>query len=98
LLDIPGDARWKGQYINKNNRVVRNILIETAKEMHCSYWDFYEIMGGENSIDAWYNHDLAAEDKLHLAPEGYRLKADLFFDAFKKLFEGQFNTYITERE
>ena len=47
-------------------------------------WDFYNIMGGEGSINYWYEKGLTADDRLHFKKRGYEIQAGLFFDAFLK--------------
>jgi len=55
--------------------------------MDCGVWDFFTIMGGEGSIEKWFEMGLTAPDKLHLNRKGYRLKGALLFDALVKLTE-----------
>jgi hypothetical protein len=44
-------------------------------------WDLFEIMGGYKSMMKWYKAKLAARDKVHFAPKGYRILSDLMFEA-----------------
>jgi len=64
--------------------------------MNCSYWDFFAVMGGENSVDSWYLSGLTAKDRLHLNKKGYLLKANLFFDAFLNNFNPFFSSKINK--
>jgi len=96
LLTTPGDALHGGNTINPNNHLVGQDIINVAKEMNCSYWDFFDVMGGQHSVDSWYSSGLTAKDKLHLNKKGYLLKANLFFDAFLNNFKPFFNTKINK--
>jgi len=91
LLTTPGDALHSGKLRNPNNQLVRQDIIKVANNMNCSYWDFFAVMGGENSIDSWHSSELTAKDKLHLNKKGYLLKANLFFDAFLNSFQPFFS-------
>jgi hypothetical protein len=53
-----------------------------AREQGCAFGDFYQVMGGDHSIQSWCYNDLTAKDRRHLNKKGYQLKADLFFNAF----------------
>ena len=85
LLTTPGDAMRSNQK-NPNNKIAGEKIIHIAKENHCSYWNFYQLMGGEGSVERWNENDLTAGDRLHLNKQGYILKANLFFDAFLHTF------------
>ena len=82
LLNTPGDGLIKGKSKNLNNLKARDDIIALARKKKCAWWDFYNIMGGEGSIDAWFQHELTARDRLHLNKKGYRLKGNLFFFFF----------------
>ena len=97
LLTTPGDALHNGKYRNPNNQLVRQDIIKVAKEMNCAYWDFFTVMGGEESVDSWYSSDLTAKDKLHLNKKGYLIKANLFFDAFLNSFQPFFISKVHKK-
>ncbi|OFY22038.1 MAG: hypothetical protein A2W98_04110 [Bacteroidetes bacterium GWF2_33_38] len=87
LLTTPGDSYQYKKQVNPNNEKIRNITIALAKKHDCVVWDFYEIMGGLNSIKKWNENGLSSSDLLHLSPTGYLLQGDLFFQAFMSEFE-----------
>ena len=73
-------------YYNKkepNERVfqVREAMYELAKKHGAGVWDFFEIMGGFNSIKEWEKFGLAKKDKIHFTPNGYKLIGDLLFES-----------------
>ena len=87
LLTIPGDSYKLRQYPNKNNSQARQIIFNIAENFDCAIWDFYEIMGGFNSVQLWYDNNLAGNDKLHLTKYGYIFQGNLFFNAFIKKYD-----------
>lgn len=78
------DSYYKRRYANKNALEVREGMMNLAERHGGACWDLFEIMGGLNSIRMWENAGLAKSDKIHLTPQGYRLQADLLFDAIKR--------------
>lgn len=86
LLTTPGDAKLKRKYFNSNNEKAGKIIHEIAAEKNVAIWDFYEIMGGTNSIDKWNASGLAKSDKLHLTVKGYELQGQLLYSAVMQLY------------
>lgn len=86
ILTTPGDF-----LINKKNNpraeLVSSIVKQMAIDENCAFWDFYQVMGGKNSVYEWYRHQLMFKDWIHLSKKGYRLQGDLFFAALLKLCE-----------
>jgi lysophospholipase L1-like esterase len=91
LLTVPNDCYLYKRYTNTNTSIMREIIYNLAKEYHCGIWDFYNIMGGLDSSQDWYAAGLMKSDKIHFNEKGYLLKGDLFFSAFLKSWESQFN-------
>jgi len=62
---------------------VRDALREAAIESGCSFWDMYEAMGGENSIQNFVLADppLASTDYIHFTSKGANMISGMFFDA-----------------
>ncbi len=87
LLTVPNDSYLYRKYINKNTAKIEEVIIELAKEHNCGVWDFYEIMGGLNSIFVWQREGLAKYDKIHFNYKGYMLKGDLLFNAILKSYD-----------
>jgi lysophospholipase L1-like esterase len=80
LFTTPGDTYY-GRRSNPNNAKARDRLYEVADELGVAIWDFYQVMGGAKSVDAWVRNGLAAGDRVHLTIKGYRFQGDLLFDA-----------------
>ncbi len=88
LLCLPGDHLMKRSYDNPNLVVINRILKQKARAYGLSYWDYYSLMGGAESIRAWRAENLAHTDYLHYTQAGYQLQAQLLFNAFLKAYDG----------
>jgi lysophospholipase L1-like esterase len=82
LLTTSGDSFQNKSFININNESIRMSILRLAQKFNCGVWDFYDIMGGLNSITKWKENKLAQDDMLHFTKQGYKLIADLFTFAF----------------
>jgi len=87
LLTIPPDSFWRNGEINQNIKTVRNIIIKACLKNNESYWDLYNIMGGEYSMKRWFDLGLTQKDLVHFSPKGYMLHANLLYKAI-------INTYM----
>jgi len=94
LLTVPNDSYLYRRYPNKNTAKSRDMILQVAKKYDCVVWDFYEIMGGLNSILLWQKSGLALRDKVHFTRRGYLLQGDLLFNAFLKSFDN----YLENRQ
>ncbi len=87
LLTVPNDSYYKKKYPNPNTRVARTVIYELAKQYRMAVWDFYEIMGGLNSSQKWYENKLMPKDRIHFTRRGYSIKADLLLEALTNSWE-----------
>ncbi len=87
LLTVPNDSYYRRRYLNKNIARERDVIIELAEEYNMAVWDFYGIMGELGSSRTWKNNQLMRSDLIHFTFEGYKLKGQLFIDAFLKYME-----------
>ncbi len=87
LLTVPNDSYLYRRYVNINTEKMKKVIFDLAKEYNCGVWDFYSIMGGLNSSQAWYALDLMKYDRIHFNRKGYTLKGELLFSAFLKDWE-----------
>ena len=87
LLTTNNDSYYRK--IKPNNRafLVREVMYELAEKYNAGVWDFFEIMGGLDSISEWEKYGLAKKDKVHLTPNGYKLIGDLLFEAILKSYK-----------
>jgi lysophospholipase L1-like esterase len=87
LLTVPGDSYRFRKYLNEDLLRVRNIIFDLAIKYESSVWDFYSVMGGQNSIYLWHKSNLAGKDRLHFTKEGYIIQGDLMFNAFLRKYD-----------
>ncbi len=82
IATTPGDHYIYKKYLNLNTPKAANIIKQLSEELGFAVWDFFQIMGGLNSISLWTKYGLTAGDRLHYNRQGYFFQADLFFNAF----------------
>jgi len=87
ILVTANDHLKNRKYLNPNIQDVNANIFKICKELKLSYWDFYTIMGGEQSIIEWYERGLSSEDKLHFKRAGYEIQGELFSNALNKMIE-----------
>jgi lysophospholipase L1-like esterase len=80
LLTTPSDHFYQKQD-NPNAKKIVDVLLELAKEKNVAVWNWYEIMGGSNSILKWKNEGLARGDLIHFTKEGYAIQGELLYEA-----------------
>ncbi len=86
LMTTNPDVLRRRQYENPGNKLVRSVILETAKAQQAAWWDLYDIMGGEGSVRDWRKKEFAHTDFIHFTKEGYILQAQLLFDAISKAY------------
>jgi hypothetical protein len=87
LLTTPGDHRIKRVQVNAAAVRASEIIKKQAEQKQLAYWDFYSLMGGAGSMDAWRAVGLAHTDYLHFTQKGYEYQAQLLFVAFLKAYD-----------
>jgi lysophospholipase L1-like esterase len=92
LLTIPPDSFIKKKYANPNISEIRKVIISYCVQNDLSYWDLFSIMGGNNSMQTWYDNDLAGKDKIHFTEEGYKLQGELLYKALINGYEQYIST------
>ena len=86
LLTTTTDNYIRRRTPNKRTERAEEALIEVMRRHQCAVWDMYEIMGGFKSITKWYKTGLAARDKIHFSPKGYKISGTLMFEAVYKSY------------
>ncbi|MCD4833529.1 MAG: hypothetical protein K8R31_07015 [Bacteroidales bacterium] len=89
ILVTPNDHLKNREFRNNNILLVRDNILKICNDFQLSFWDFYSIMGGENSILKWYKKGLCSEDKLHFKRIGYEIQGELFAKALIDLIENK---------
>jgi lysophospholipase L1-like esterase len=87
LITTPSDAlkydKVKGAYLALPEiKNVVNVLIKCANDHAIAYWNLYDVMGGEYSINGWAAKKMAQPDRVHFTAKGYGMFADWLFTAF----------------
>jgi lysophospholipase L1-like esterase len=90
ILTTPGDHFIYGYLPNNNLNEASKVINQIAGKYEAAVWDFYNIMGGHQSMRGWDMNGLSAKDRIHLSRKGYYLQADLFFNAILKNFEKRY--------
>ncbi len=80
LLTSPSDHFYQKNN-NPNTKKIADALVELAIEENVAVWNWYEIMGGSNSMVKWKNEGLASGDLIHFTKEGYALQGELLYEA-----------------
>mgnify|MGYP002777126385 CR=1 FL=1 len=86
LFLVNNDSHYDRHYANPNVYKVRDAMIKLAKLHNGAVWDFFEIMGGFDSIRTWEAYDLARADRIHFSREGYELQGQLLFYALRNAY------------
>lgn len=81
IAATPGDHYIYRKYLNQNTPKATKIIKNISEQAGFAVWDFFQIMGGLNSITLWQKYGLTAGDKLHYNRQGYFFQADLLFNA-----------------
>ncbi|MFA5574855.1 MAG: GDSL-type esterase/lipase family protein [Brumimicrobium sp.] len=87
LLTVPNDSYYKRRYYNRNIAREREVIYDLAKKYQIPVWDLYGVMGELGSSKTWRTHRLIKADLIHFTADGYRLKGEMFFEAFLKWIE-----------
>lgn len=93
LLTTPGHHLRARKYQNPNILKSVNTVKNVSEQTGAALWDFYTVMGGNQSINKWYVAGLAKLDKLHLTHKGYQLQGTLLYYAIINCY----NQYITDK-
>lgn len=86
LLTTTTDNYIRRRTPNKRTESAREALLEVMAHHQCAVWDMYEIMGGFKSISKWTKTGLAARDRIHFSPKGYRISGNLMFEALYRSY------------
>jgi len=93
LITTTPDTRSKNEF-PKYTKAINNILTQIAKNSNSALWDLNSIMGGDSSMQIWYENELANKDKLHFVKSGYNLQGNLFSLAFFNAFNSKYPNSI----
>jgi len=91
VLTVPNDSYIRSKYHNENVKLAREVIFKLATKYDCKVWDMYSIMGGATSAKRWKAEGMMRSDMIHFTREGYLLKGDLFYHAFRQDYLKWFN-------
>jgi hypothetical protein len=80
----PSDMSQKrgGEMVSYSNiPLIRDAMQDAAFASDCCFWDLYEAMGGQNSMDAWVKKGLAQKDYTHFSYKGASYVGEMFYEA-----------------
>ncbi len=77
----------RGGYSIKSCSIFSMLISEVAKEKNVAFYDWYRVAGGDKSMRIWRSLRLANRDGVHLTRDGYNLKGDLIYQAFKSTWK-----------
>jgi lysophospholipase L1-like esterase len=97
LITVPNDDYLYKRYPNKYTAQQAEVIYKLAQKYGAGVWNLYEIMGGFNSSQTWYNYQLMKYDRIHFTKEGYILKGDLYFNAILKMFDNYITTQNNQK-
>ena len=60
---------------------IRDAMRDAAFENGCAFWDLYEVMGGQNSMNSWVAEGLAQKDFTHFSHKGAQYIGELLYTA-----------------
>jgi lysophospholipase L1-like esterase len=72
---------------NKRPIKAEEAMFELMEKHKAAVYDLYAVMGGYKSIYKWQKAGLAAKDKVHFNGRGYRILANLMFDAIYRSYK-----------
>ena len=86
LLFVTNNDSYKrvrrGVYeVNPNGVLAEEAFFELGRRYNGAVWDFFDIMGGLESMRNWEQEEIAKRDKIHFTNSGYALIGDLLFNA-----------------
>lgn len=85
LFVTNNDTYYQKRYSNPNALKIRESMIALAQKHDGAVYDLYAVMGGANSIRAWADAGLAANDYIHFSKRGYELQADMMTAALAEM-------------
>ncbi|HSZ24915.1 MAG TPA: GDSL-type esterase/lipase family protein [Cytophagaceae bacterium] len=90
LITTPGESYRRVGKRTENNpyvREVREVLIQYCTDKNIALWDWYNVMGGFESIDKWSSANLTDRYKIHYTAKGYRMQGHFLSQAFMNAYK-----------
>lgn len=74
------DTKFNGEKPS-NLKAINREIEKICQAENVAFWNWFKIMGGENSILIWDKKQLSDKDLLHFSSKGYHLLGKLFAEA-----------------
>lgn len=97
IITVPNDVYLNKKRVNHNTTQQEEVIFKLADSHHCAVWNFFGVMGGLNSVPAWYSNGMMQKDRVHFTPKGYHLKGDLLFSALIKAYGNHLESLSSEQ-
>ena len=81
LIPSAQDINKKGKNVTAAKQYAA-LARKVALENDCLFYDWFVISGGPKSMFSWSDLGISSKDNVHLNAKGYKIKGDLFTDAF----------------
>lgn len=81
FLFLTNTDSFYGRRPNPSAMAVREVMFEVAARHGAAVFDLFDAMGGMGAIGVWEEAGFARRDRIHFTREGYRVIADLYWDA-----------------
>ena len=72
--------------VNTNGVLAEEAFMTLGEKYDGAVWDFFDIMGGLESMKDWEEEGIAQKDKVHFTSAGYALIGDLLFNALMERY------------
>ena len=72
---------------NPHYNEVYESMVSLAEDYNASVWNMFRVMGGYKSINYWRNDNIAKKDRIHFTRAGYKIVANLLFEAIMEDYE-----------
>ncbi len=84
---VPNDCYLFRKRPNPATEQQEQQILRLVAKYNASMFSIYDCMGGFGSSKTWVENGLMAGDKVHMTVAGYRLCADMFFNAFLRTYD-----------
>ncbi len=81
FLFLTNTDSFYGRRPNPSALAVREAMFEVAARHGAAVFDLFDAMGGLGAMEVWREAGYARSDRIHFTREGYRVIADLYWDA-----------------
>ncbi len=98
LLTVPNDVLIKKKRSNKNTSLQEEVIYQLAETYQCGVWNFFRVMGGHNSVPAWYINGLMQRDRVHFTTPGYQIKGELLYEAILKSYSTHLELKASQKQ